>query len=127
MANNPTRTNELKKLIETQLKTVATNVYYEIAADNALYPHVVFSFGNIDLGDFSRQDYMLDIDVWDKSRSTIAVDALCDNIETLLHSKNLPQTNVLPTFYRVSRRSIPDEDKQIKHRLIRFQIQNYER
>ena len=127
MASDPTKTNDLKKLIQTKLKTLTTNVFYEIATDDAMYPHVVFTFNSIDLGDLSRQDYMLNIDVWDKSKSTVTVDELCDKIETLLQGENLPQTRILPTFYLVDRRNIPDEDKQIRHRVIRFQIQNYVR
>ena len=127
MASDPTKTNDLKKLIQTKLKTLTTNVFYENATDNAMYPHVVFTFNSIDLGDLSRQDYMLNVDVWDKGKSTTAVDELCDKIEALLQGENLPQTRILPTFYLVDRRNIPDEDKQIRHRIIRFQIQNYER
>jgi hypothetical protein len=122
-----TKTNDLKKLIMTQLKTLTSNVYYEIAADNALYPHIVFSFKMINLGDLWRQDYTLDVDVWDKGQNTTRIDSLCDDIERLLHMQNLPQTGILPTFYLIDRRSIIDEDKSIKHRLVRFQIQNYER
>ena len=122
-----TKTNELKKLIQTKLKTLCTNAYFEIASDSALYPHVVFSFKTIDLGDLSRQDYTLDIDVWDKSKSTTAIDTLCDNIESLLQAQNLPQTTILPTFYLIDRKSVIDQDKDIKHRVIRFQVQNYER
>lgn len=127
MASDPTKTNDLKKLIQTKLKTLTTNVFYENATDNAMYPHVVFTFNSIDLGDLSRQDYMLNVDVWDKGKSTTAVDELCDKIEALLQGENLPQTRILPTFYLVDRRNIPDEDKQIRHRIIRFQIQNYVR
>ena len=122
-----TKTNDLKKLIMVQLKTLTSNVYYEIAADNALYPHIVFSFKMINLGDLWRQDYTLDVDVWDKGQNTTRIDSLCDDIEKLLHMQNLPQTGILPTFYLIDRRSIIDEDKSIKHRLVRFQIQNYER
>lgn len=121
------RTNDLKKLITTQLKTLVSNVYYEIADDNAMYPHVVYVFKTIDLGDLSRQDYVLSIDVWSKGPSSRTIDDLCDSIENLLQSKNLPQENILPTFYLIDRQTLIDEDKSIKHRLIRFQIQNYER
>lgn len=127
MASDPTKTNDLKKLIQTKLKTLTTDVYFEIAADNALYPHIVFTFNSVDLGDLSRQDYILYIDVWTKGDNSTDIDELCDNIETLLQAQNLPQTRILPTFYLMDRKSIPDEDKQIRHRLIRFQIQNYVR
>ena len=127
MANEVTRTNDLKKLIQTKLKTLTTNVFFEQATDNALYPHIVFDFRTIDLGDLARQDYILEVEVWDKGTSTTGVDELSDKVEDLLQAKNLPQTNILPTFYKIDRRSIKDEDKSIKHRLIKFQIQNYER
>ena len=127
MANDITRTNDLKKLIQTKLKTLTTNVFFEQATDNALYPHIVFDFRTIDLGDLARQDYILEVDVWDKGTSTTRVDELADKVEDLLQAKNLPQTNILPTFYKIDRRSIIDTDKSIKHRLIKFQIQNYER
>lgn len=121
------RTNDLIELIKTKLSTVASNVYYEVADEDALYPHVVFSFQQINLGDLSRQDYELDVDVWDKSEETETVENLCDSIEHLLHEANLPQKNILPTFYLIDRRILFDEDKEIRHRVVRFQIQNYER
>jgi hypothetical protein len=119
------RTNDLKKLIQTKLKPLTTNVYFEQATDNAMYPHIVFSFREINLDDLSRQDYTLNVDVWDKGTNTTAIDTLADSVEDLLHTQNLPQTNVLPTFYKIDRKSIEDPDKSIKHRLVRFQIQNY--
>ena len=127
MANEITRTNDLKKLIQTKLKTLTTNVFFEQATDNALYPHIVFGFREIDLGDLSRQDYVLEVDVWDKGKSTVQVDELSDKVEDLLQAQNLPQTHILPTFYKIDRKTIIDSDKDIKHRLIRFQIQNYVR
>ena len=127
MANEITRTNDLKILLKTKLNALTTNVFFEQATDNALYPHVVFSFREIDLGDLWRQDYVLEVDVWDKGTSTTRVDELSDEIEDLLQAENLPQENILPTFYKIDRKSILDSDKSIKHRLIRFQIQNYVR
>ena len=121
------RTNDLKKLIETQLKTLTTNVYHEVAKTNAMYPHIVYSFERLELGDLSRQDYILVLDIWDKSTSTTRVDDLADSVENLLQGANLPQKNVLPTFYLIDRKNILDQDKQIRHRVVRFQIQNYER
>ena len=127
MANSTTRTNDLKELVQTKLKTLTTDVYFEQAIDNALYPHIVFSLREVNLNDLHRQDYILEVDVWDKENDTTAVDALADNVEDLLHMQNLPQTNILPTFYKIDRKSIVDSDKKIKHRLVRFQIQNYVR
>ena len=121
------RTNDLKYLVQSKLKTLTANVYYEIANEKALYPHIVFNFRRIDLGDLWRQDYILEVDIWDKQDSSLRVDDLADSVENLLQAENLPQSNVLPTFYLIDRQDIPDENKEIKHRRVQFQIQNYER
>ena len=123
------RTNDLKKLVQTKLKTInkKVGVYHEIADDKAIYPHLVFSFRRIDLSDLSRQDYVLQVDVWDRNNSTQTVDDLADSVENLLQAENLPQDHILPTFYLIDRKSVEDEDKMIRHRIIQFQIQNYER
>lgn len=121
------RTNDLKKLVQTQLKTVTAKVYHEVADNDAVYPHLVFSFRRIDLNDLSRQDYVLQVDVWDRNNKTQRVDDLADEVENLLQAQNLPQQNILPTFYLIDRKTVEDEDKMIRHRQIQFQVQNYER
>lgn len=102
-------------------------MYYEQAINEELYPHCVFEFSSIDLGDLSRDDLILDVDVWDKGTSQVRIENLCDQIEELFNNANMPQKNILPTFFRVSRIPIKEDDKTLKHRLIKFQIQNYER
>ena len=121
------RTNDLKYLVQAKLKTLTANVYYEIANEKKMFPHIVFNFRRIDLGDLWRQDYILEIDIWDKQDSSLQVDDLADQVENLLQAENLPQDNVLPTFYLIDRQNIPDENKEIKHQRVQFQIQNYER
>jgi hypothetical protein len=121
------RTNDLKKLVQTKLKTLTTNVYHELADKDAVYPHIVFAFRRLDLQDLSRQDYILEVNVWDKGTNTEVVDNLADSVENLLQAQNLPQENILPTFYLMDRRNILDENKEIRHRQIQFQVQNYER
>ena len=125
MANS--RTNDLKVLLTNKFKTLTQNVYFEQAADSALYPHIVFDFREIDLGDINRQDYVLEVDIWTKGTNTTTIDELADSVEDLLQAENLPQTRILPTFYKIDRRSIIDQDKNLKHRQVRFQIQNYKR
>lgn len=127
MSDTITRTNDLKILLKTKLNTLTSNVFFEQATDDALYPHIVFSFRTIELGDLSRKDYILEVDVWDKGTNSTNADELADKVEDLLQAQNLPQTNILPTFYLMDRKSVLDPDKDIKHRLIRFQIQNYVR
>ena len=125
------RTNDLKALVWTKLKTVTAKVYFELADDDSIYPHIVFNFRRIDLGDLYRQDYVLEVDVWDKitdtNQTTTRINNLTDSVEKLLQAENLPQENILPTFYLMDEQDVLDEDKKIRHRKIQFQVQNYER
>ena len=121
------KTNDLRLLIQSKLKSACKDVYYENAKDDAMYPHCVFSFGNILNDDLHRSDLTVEIDIWDKSMSASAIEDLCDDIEAMFNASNLPQETILPTFFLVNRVAVPDEDKEIRHRLIKVLVQNYER
>lgn len=122
-------TNELRKLIQGKLKTVCDDVFYEIADDKMMYPHCVFSFRSIDTSDlaFARKDFSCDIDIWDKGKDATRIEDLADQVEELFNAKNFPKDGILPTIFLDRRISVIDEDKEIRHRVIRLTIQNYER
>lgn len=115
--------NDLRKFIKQTLDTVVTS-YYHDAIDNAMFPHAVFDYNSIDLGDINRDDYILTIDVWHKNNQFGAED-IADQLCELLNNKNMPQANFLPTFFRTSRRNLPDTDKDINHIQIQFLIESY--
>lgn len=120
------RTNDLKKLIQTKLKTKFDNVFFEQGQQDKMFPSAVFALRSVDLGDLARKDYILEVDVWTKGESTYTADNMTDTVCDLLQAENLPQTTILPVFYLIDSRSILDEDKEINHRLIRFQVQLYD-
>lgn len=126
-----TMTNELRKLVRSELLNVpdVKEVYFQIADTKAMFPHVVFSFDGINSlsEDNNREDYILIVDVWDKSDSFVKVEDITDSIIKLFRAYNAPQTKILPTFYFESSRNMIDEDKKIKHNQIKFTVQNYER
>lgn len=117
------RTNVLRKFVKSKLDTVSTS-YYHDAPDDAMYPHIVFSMESIDLDDYHRDDYNLEVDIWCKNNQATAED-MADSICALFNAENLPQNQILPTFYRENRRNLLDEDKDINHIQLQFTIQNY--
>ena len=126
----PTKTNSLRKLVQTKLSSVtglsSSTVFYMYADPPVMYPHATFTVESVDLGDLSRQDYTVDVDVWDKGPSAYRVEELADLVEAKFTQQNLPQTTILPTFYLESRRTILDEDKSIRHIRVSMICQNYE-
>lgn len=118
--------NELCKVVNTRLKTVCDNVFHEIARDSKLYPHIVFTIKSGSNPNLIRFDYLIDIDIW--HTNTEQIETLADNVELLFNAVTDTASSVIsPTFYLDTRLSVPDEDKNIKHRLVRVQAQIYVR
>ena len=119
------KTNSLRKIIQSNLSTIIKS-FYRVADEKEQYPYVVYDFENIDLGDINRDDLILIIDLWGKGTDTTSIEETADHIEKMFNAANLPSNEVLPTFYRISRKPIDDEDKTLIHRQLKFQVQNYD-
>lgn len=119
-----TKTIELRKVIQSKINTII-NSYYRKADAEAAYPYAVFNFENIDLSDINRDDLILIVDIWAHGNDTTFIEEAADKIEKIFNAANLPNEYVLPTFYRISRKPVDDEDKMIQRRELKFQIQNY--
>lgn len=118
------KTLELRKLIKSRLDTVAGSTCYKTAPTSVSYPYKVFSFESIDLGDINRDNLVLLVDVWTKDEAQ--ADTLADSIEPLFNAVNAPTDTILPTFFRVSRKPILDEDETISRVQLKFLIKTYE-
>ncbi len=121
------KTEELRKLITAQLNTVPGKTYHRYAPDTADYPYKTFELSRVNLQDLERDDIDLCVDVWDHAVDPKAVEQIADAIEALLNAANLPQTHILPTFFRDSRYPVSEDDKTIQHIQLHFTVQNYTR
>lgn len=127
------RTNKLRKLVKSVLSDehfIQTygikGVWFEVADEEKMYPHITFQFDQINTGDLYRHDLSLIIDLYDKGTSALVVEQMADDVEDMFNAKNLPQEAILPTFYLERRNVVMDEDKMIRHRQIEIIVQNYE-
>lgn len=118
------KTNSLRKIIQSNICKIVKS-YYRIADAKATFPHAVYDFESIDLGDMNRDDLILIVDLWGKGKDTSQIEEMADQIEAIFNAANMPGEEVLPTFYRISRKPIDDEDKTLIRRQLKFQIQNY--
>ena len=118
------KTTSLRRIIQKKLDGIIKS-YYCTADKDAMFPHSVFDFENIDLLDINRDDLILTIDLWGKGKDTSEIENIADQIEEMFNAANMPEEDILPTFYRMNRTPIDDEDKSLIHRRLKFQIQNY--
>lgn len=123
------KTNSLKKLITEKLKPICDRVYFNRAINSNLFPHIIFNMRSVNFEYSYRDDVILEIDVWNKppDGDFTQIEEMCDNIEKVFSDVNLPQKDILPTFYIDGRYAVEDEGKFIQHRVIRILIQNYEK
>lgn len=119
------KTNSLREIIQSNINSIVKSAYRNID-DKEDYPYAVYDFENIDLGDINRDDLILIVDIWGKGNDTSNIEEIADRIDKIFNAANMPGEEVLPTFYRISRQPIDDEDKTIIHRQLKFQIQNYD-
>ena len=121
------KTADLRELITTQLNSVDGGTYHRRAPNDAAFPYKTYALTRVDLGDLSRDDFMLEVDVWDHSDDAKTVEAIADEVEAMFNDANLPQSTILPTFFRESRIPVDDPDKDIQHIRLAFLVELYER
>ncbi len=118
------KTATLRKLVTTQLQTVRGGTYHRKAPDDAEYPYKTFTLTSVSFVDV-RDDFDLCVDIWHRG-DWKDVEEIADQIEKLFQNANLPQSTILPTFFRENRYNLEDPDKTLQHIQLRFLVQLYE-
>lgn len=116
---------ELRKIIQPLLETVNDEVYFVEASEKATFPYVVYNLPTSIDAEGTREDFILEIDVWDNAKDTAAIETLTQNIATLFNRKHSVNSKVAVNFYRVNRQVLIDEDKSIKRRKLTYQAKTY--
>lgn len=115
---------ELRKAIQALLKSVHPRVYFVDAPKNTTFPYVVYNLPtSTDAG--GREDFILEVDIWDRGNDTNTIDTLTQNIDNVLNRQHSVNEKVLVNFYRVNRLVLTDQDKSIKRRKLTYQAKTY--
>ena len=120
------KTVDLRKLIRENLQTVPGESYHRTAPKDAAFPYKTFSLSSVVFQDSLRDDFELEVDIWDRAKDWKAVEEIADQVEALFNDANLPQPPIYPTFFRENRYSLDDPDKNLQHIQLRFLVQLYE-
>lgn len=107
------------------LDTLGYKVYDSEAEKDAKYPYIIYNFRKINLGFSSRNDFVLEINVWDELLNYSRVNMIADKIQNLLSDLNNPDDKVLTTYYLESREKVEDENKKIKRVQLVFSAPSY--
>lgn len=118
------KTSDLRKLVKEQLQTTQGDTYHREASNDATFPYKTYTLKSVTFTD-ARDDFDLCVDIWHRGDWKV-VEEIADQIEKLFQNTNLPQSTILPTFFRESRYNLEDPDKTLKHIQLRFAVQLYE-
>ncbi len=118
------KTIHLRQLVTPKLNTVPGGTYHRRAPKDAAYPYKTFKLSSASFVD-ARDDKELEIDIWDRSTDSKAIEEIADQIEALLNDANIPAPPIYPTFFRENRYDLEDPDKNLQHIQLRFLVQLY--
>lgn len=119
---------ELQKFIIGQLQLIHSRVYQEWGPQNPIFPYVVYCLPTSEEVIDHREDFILEIDVWDRpdNGSTKMMQLIADKIDYALNrTRYFSSEGWFTRLYRVNRLMIPDPDPLIRRRQLRYECKTY--
>lgn len=108
----------------SKLEEVHENCHLEQAPEGTAYPYITYNLPNSNEQEF-REDFILEVNIWDKSSDTTALETLTDNVDKKINRLKYIDENMQVSFYRINRMMIPDPDPNIRRRELRYQVKTY--
>jgi hypothetical protein len=122
---------ELRKAINTYLRTIHQRVYFQSAPSDAPFPYVVYDIPNINDDGELQELIIIDIDGWDRPEkgNTMPLEFLMDSINgdgdlinpTGLNKRTLTAEKIAVSFYLETKLTLTDTDPLIKRRKYTYQ------
>lgn len=100
--------------------------FYEEAPKEATYPYKVFSTKRFSESD-GRQQYNLEVNVWDQHPYYSRAESMMDELEQKLHRCNHITDRFLIRIFKGQRQNMPDADKTIKRVREQFEMHVFDR
>ncbi len=117
----------LRKLLHPYLKSIHPRVYFQLAPETATFPYLVYDIVNIYDDGEGFQQVTLDVDGWDNSAETTALETLMKNVNQTLNKKTFVSGNSTVTFYLENKLPLTDDETTIKRRKYTYQGRLFER
>lgn len=117
--------NDLLDFIGSKLRSVYSKIYLENAPQGTQYPYVTYNLSNSD-DDFQKEDFTMEVDIWDDDPDTTEIENITDNINKAFHRLHYYSANCFQAdFYRVNRLMLEDNNPRIRRRQLRFKASVY--
>lgn len=119
-------TMALRKAVQAALETVSPRVKYQKAKPGTATPYIVFGL-TTGIDNRPSQDYLLDVDVWDKvtKTSSSVIEDLTDAVVVALDAVPVEVTGCSFVPYFNTRFSADEKDSGLLHRRVTFSLRVY--
>lgn len=116
---------ELRKAINTLLKTTHPRVYYKKAPEDAPYPYVVFRLVN-SRTESSLEQFNLEVTTWDNQTNTTIIETLMDNVKKALNKTSVIIEGLGFTLHYEGMFDVEDNEERLNGRMHTYQVRTYE-
>lgn len=117
---------ELRKVLNTLLKTHHPQVYYQRATDKARFPYIIYNLPN-SYDNEQQEVFALDVDIWDNESDTTAIETLTGQMWKVFNSYHYIDNEIQFTTHRSSRLTLDEDDINIKRRKLIFELRCFYR
>jgi hypothetical protein len=117
---------EIRKLINSRLKTVHPRVYFLRATEKATFPYLVYTIEITDIEDDVKL-LTLDVDGWDKGTDTTAIETLMESVHNLFKDETIVTDKMVISFHSDRRLAVEDDDQSLNRRKNIYLGRLYER
>lgn len=107
-----------------KLSSVADRVKLEKAKQSTPFPYVTYKLPT-STEEGHREDFILEVDIWDNNSNTFNLEQLTTSIDKALNRETYIDSNIQVSIYRINRLMIPDTDETIRRRQLRYQCKVY--
>lgn len=115
----------MSQKLEKELETL-TGAFLEKAPKDVAYPYKVFSVKRLTESE-GRQQYTLEINVWDQHDYYSRAESMMDELESKLHRCNHLTDDFLIRIFKGQRENVSDPDKSVKRVREQYEMYVYER
>lgn len=117
---------DIRNVIVNKLKTIHPRVYFVKPSSTATFPYLVYDVNITSLED-GLQLVTLDVDGWDNSSDTTALENLMTLVKETLDDQTIIVEELAVTFYLDRKTTLTDENPSIIRRKYIFDGRLYER
>lgn len=119
---------DVANVIRAEIRKVFAATHYDRAPVGTAFPYAVFKCPSSFQREDGAQTLMLEVDIWSNTGNNItALEATTILISSQLHNFVYSDPNMALQIKKESVLDIPEQEEQIRRRLLRFTIKYYSR